>query len=95
MAKSAKRPRVSYGTRTVSPATSQPKIGRPEVFIAAALAILTISIYAPVVRHQFINLDDYLYICENPMVNRGLSLAGLAWAFKNLRRGQTKLESQR
>jgi hypothetical protein len=34
-----------------------------------------------VVGHEFINLDDDLYIRENAMVNRGFSLAGLAWAF--------------
>jgi hypothetical protein len=32
-------------------------------------------------NHQFILLDDNRYIRENPMVNRGLSLSGIAWAF--------------
>src|SRR5438093_544010 len=81
MAKSVKRRHVSSGTQPILPASAPSKVGRPEIFIAAALAILTLSIYAPVVGHQFINLDDYLYICENPMVNRGLSLAGIGWAF--------------
>lgn len=62
-----------------SPQTSEPH--RLDGFIAAALAVLTIAIYADVVRHQFINLDDTLYISENPMVNRGLSWAGIGWAF--------------
>jgi Flp pilus assembly protein TadD len=31
--------------------------------------------------HQFIALDDDSYIKENPMVNRGVTLTGLAWAF--------------
>jgi tetratricopeptide (TPR) repeat protein len=34
-----------------------------------------------VIGHQFITLDDPTYIQENPMVNRGVTLAGLAWAF--------------
>ena len=33
------------------------------------------------IGHQFITLDDPTYIRENPMVNRGVTRAGLAWAF--------------
>ena len=57
------------------------KFGRTEIAIAAALAIVTLAIYAQVVGHQFITLDDPTYIRENPMVNRGVTLAGVAWAF--------------
>ena len=57
------------------------KFGRTEIAIAAALAIVTFAIYAQVIGHQFITLDDPTYIQENPMVNRGVTLAGVAWAF--------------
>jgi len=57
------------------------KFGRIEIAITAALAIVTFAIYAQVMGHQFITLDDPTYIQENPMVNRGVTLAGLAWAF--------------
>jgi tetratricopeptide (TPR) repeat protein len=57
------------------------KFGRTEIAIAVALAIVAIAIYAQVIGHQFITLDDPTYIQENPMVNRGLTRAGLAWAF--------------
>jgi len=49
--------------------------------IAGALAIVTLAIYAQVIGHQFITLDDPTYIQENPMVNRGVTGAGLVWAF--------------
>jgi tetratricopeptide (TPR) repeat protein len=42
---------------------------------------MTLGIYAQVIGHQFITLDDPTYIRENPNVNRGVTLAGLAWAF--------------
>jgi tetratricopeptide (TPR) repeat protein len=42
---------------------------------------VTFAIYAQVIGHQFITLDDPTYIQENPMVNRGVTRAGLAWAF--------------
>jgi Flp pilus assembly protein TadD len=55
--------------------------GRPEILIAAGLTIMTLAIYAQVIGHQFISLDDDLYIKENSMVNRGVTPAGIAWAF--------------
>jgi len=42
---------------------------------------MTFGIYAQVIGHQFITLDDDSYIRENPMVNRGVTLTGLASAF--------------
>jgi protein O-mannosyl-transferase len=55
--------------------------GRNELLMAAALAVATLAVYGQVVSHQFINLDDDLYIVDNPMVSRGLTLKGIAWAF--------------
>ena len=55
--------------------------GRPDLLILLGLAVMTFGIYAQVIRHQFITLDDGWYIRDNPMVNRGVTLAGLAWAF--------------
>jgi protein O-mannosyl-transferase len=55
--------------------------GRSDFLILVALAVLTLGIYAQVIGHQFITFDDDSYIKENPMVNRGVTLAGLAWAF--------------
>jgi tetratricopeptide (TPR) repeat protein len=56
-------------------------LGQPDVLILLALAVVTFAIYAQVIGHQFITLDDPTYIQENPMVNRGVTGAGLAWAF--------------
>ena len=55
--------------------------GRPDLLILLGLAIVTFGIYAQVIGHRFITFDDPTYIQENPMVNRGVTLAGLAWAF--------------
>jgi protein O-mannosyl-transferase len=53
----------------------------PDLVILLGLAVVTFAIYAQVIGHQFITLDDPTYIQENPMVDRGVTLAGLAWAF--------------
>jgi Flp pilus assembly protein TadD len=55
--------------------------GRPDLFILLGLAVMTFWVYAQVIGHQFITLDDPTYIRENPNVNRGVTLAGLIWAF--------------
>src|SRR5437867_6705420 len=55
--------------------------GRMNFLIAGALAIVTFGIYEQVIGHRFITLDDPTYIQENPMVNRGVTLAGFTWAF--------------
>src|SRR2546427_1521957 len=54
---------------------------RRDLLILLGLAIVTFGIYAQVIGHHFITFDDPTYIQENPMVNRGVTLAGLAWAF--------------
>jgi Flp pilus assembly protein TadD len=55
--------------------------------IAAGLAITTFGIYLQVIGHRFIIMDDLSYIEENPMVNRGVTLGGLAWAFTTFHEG--------
>src|SRR5262245_1170322 len=54
---------------------------RTDLLILVCLAVVTFGIYAQVMGHQFITFDDDSYIKENPEVNRGVTLAGLAWAF--------------
>jgi protein O-mannosyl-transferase len=60
---------------------------RPDLLILLGLAVVTFGIYAQVIGHRFITLDDPTYVQENPMVNRGVTLAGLAWAFTNFYAG--------
>jgi Tfp pilus assembly protein PilF len=69
--------------RTTKPfrASNPTAFGRSDFLILLGLAAVTLAIYAQVIGHQFITLDDLGYIKENPMVNRGVTLAGLAWAF--------------
>jgi tetratricopeptide (TPR) repeat protein len=66
--------------RAVAPSNPE-KFGRPDLLILLVLGAITLGIYAQVIGHQFITLDDPTYIRENPMVNRGVTRAGLAWAF--------------
>ncbi len=49
--------------------------------IAAAIAILTLAVYARVAGYPFVAYDDDLYVTQNPHVLAGLSAEGAAWAF--------------
>src|SRR5213593_1928592 len=67
--------------KSVGPLSQIRRLKRPDLLILLALGTITFGIYAQVIGHQFITLDDPTYIRENPMVNRGVTLAGLTWAF--------------
>ena len=71
----AKRPARKVNSQYVR------KFGIPTWLIAVGLAVVTLAIYLQVTGHQFISLDDDRYITDNPMVNRGLTLSRVAWAF--------------
>src|SRR5438874_6715270 len=83
--KAQKRKAVGFRTaakgRSAVPRTRSTTFGRPDLLILLGLAVMTFAIYAQVIGHQFITLDDDAYIKENGMVNRGVTLAGVAWAF--------------
>jgi Flp pilus assembly protein TadD len=68
-------------------ACATPTFERADLLILLGLAVVTFGIYAQVIGHRFIAIDDLSYIEENPMVNRGVTLAGLAWAFATFHSG--------
>ncbi|HEY3864353.1 MAG TPA: tetratricopeptide repeat protein [Verrucomicrobiae bacterium] len=55
---------------------------RRSLWICLALAAFTVALYAPALRCQFISFDDPVYVSENQHVRAGLTLPGLAWAFR-------------
>lgn len=55
---------------------------REEILISLFLTIATIALYWQIGDHQFINLDDDLYVYENGAVREGLTAHGIMWAFQ-------------
>jgi tetratricopeptide (TPR) repeat protein len=45
------------------------------------LALATLVIYLPVTQHDFLSYDDDDYVTNNRVVQDGLTLAGIRWAF--------------
>jgi tetratricopeptide (TPR) repeat protein len=55
-------------------------MSRPRV-IVLALALTTLLVYLPVTHDGFLNYDDQDYVTGNSMVQKGLTWAGIKWAF--------------
>jgi protein O-mannosyl-transferase len=53
----------------------------PAVALAVAIALLTLAVFGRVLGHEFITLDDPLYVSQNEVVKRGLSGEGIRYAF--------------
>ena len=49
--------------------------------LALGLAVLTVLVFAPVVGHDFVSLDDPAYVTANRQVRRGLTAEGFGWAW--------------
>jgi len=52
------------------------------LWICLLLGAATLAAYSPVVRNDFIELDDYQYVVENPHVVTGLNGENVRWAFR-------------
>jgi tetratricopeptide (TPR) repeat protein len=60
---------------------------RPDVWRPGAISIcvllfgLTWIVFGTAIGNGFINYDDQIYVYQNPVVSRGLTLPGVVWAF--------------
>jgi tetratricopeptide (TPR) repeat protein len=54
---------------------------RLEVMAGLCLLVITFLSYLQVMHNDFLNLDDDIYITENPHVLQGLTKSGIVWAF--------------
>ena len=52
-----------------------------KILACILLVLATVTVYADLRNHNFINYDDDLYITNNPIVQKGVTLQGVHWAF--------------
>ncbi len=69
-----RRDRSLTGRRQV-PSRSQ------TVLVYLSLAAITWLVFGQTVRHDFVNFDDHVYVYDNPLVTRGLTINGIVGAF--------------
>jgi tetratricopeptide (TPR) repeat protein len=53
----------------------------PAWLLAAVLVLVTLALYWPATRCDFVNYDDPDYVTENVRVQMGLTLGNMGWAF--------------
>ena len=59
------------------------------IFVAVGLALLVIAIFFPVTHFGFVNYDDPEYVLHNSVVQSGINLKSLLWAFARVDSGFT------
>ena len=55
----------------------------PVWLLAALLALVTVALYWPAMRYDFVNYDDAVYVTANLHVQGGLTWESVKWAFFN------------
>src|ERR1044071_2166129 len=73
--------------RRMSFSMDRSNCARDTILISLALGFLALGLYQPVLHYPFINYDDPEYVSQNPVVQKGLSVAGLRWAFQGAHSG--------
>ena len=68
-------------TRAAAPVVARSHL--PAWLMAVLLVLVTIALYWPATRCDFINYDDPDYVTANPHVQGGLNWEGVKWAFSN------------
>lgn len=58
-----------------------------KLLICLFLVLVTLVAFWQVKNNGFINLDDDLYVTDNPHVKKGLTLRGILWAFTTMHSG--------
>jgi len=64
-------------------ARHRPNPSSTRILIGLAIALLTLTVFAPVAHFDFVNYDDLEFVAENPHVSTGISATNLRWAFAN------------
>src|SRR5581483_11557164 len=80
MSKSRKRQSKTDGLLTAKkPSQTATRWHVPGVCFV--LALITFAVFGQTLHHKFIDFDDNEYVYEIPVVTRGLTIKGIAWAF--------------
>jgi len=68
----------------MNPADPAKKARRYKELGAIVLVIVTLGLFWPATTFNYIQFDDAVYVFQHPIVNKGLTVAGVNWAFRSL-----------
>jgi hypothetical protein len=67
------------GTTATLP--SREHLSGRELVVAAALAVVSFTLYIPSFSNNFVDYDDHHYVTSNKVVQKGITREGFVWAF--------------
>src|SRR5262249_11126750 len=70
---------ISCSGSTVHGRRSKPWV--TDLLVCLGLVAVTLAVFGQTLTHDFVNFDDHVYVYENPLVIRGLSIEGILGAF--------------
>jgi tetratricopeptide (TPR) repeat protein len=81
--KSAKAPEQDHSSRVTGPGPhyTGPDDKRVVFGICVLLAVAVLLVFGQTLRYEFVNLDDNVYVYQNPVVMKGLTSWGIIQAF--------------
>ncbi|MBW1847872.1 MAG: tetratricopeptide repeat protein [Deltaproteobacteria bacterium] len=53
----------------------------PQFKISIFLIFITLSVFWQLPSHDFVNIDDSVYVTKNPYIKEGLTISSIKWAF--------------
>src|SRR5512143_1932250 len=68
-------------TNTATPTMAGPRL--PSWLMGVLLVLVTIALYWPTTKHDFVNYDDALHVTSNVHVQNGLTWESIKWACLN------------
>src|SRR5213080_3480959 len=81
MSKKKNRPKKKTLEFFKSPLKKGPSLGFASFYACLALVAITWLVFGQTLRHDFVDFKDNVYVYQNPVITRGLSVDGVLTAF--------------
>src|SRR5207245_9992730 len=61
----------------------EPESSLRALYLCLLLVAITWLVFGQTIGHDFVNFDDHVYVYDNPLISRGLTVDGLVGAFSH------------
>ncbi len=73
------RQRDKFGRQAIT--RKEPVFTRQFLFVSFFLVVITWLVFGQTLGHDFVNFDDHVYVYDNPLITKGLTVGGAIGAF--------------